>query len=47
MFIYLKKKRFFNDRNYFFEFDQKQFAIVLIKMNDFYAHICEENLTCV
>ena len=47
MFIYFKRKRFSDDKNYFFESDQKQLAIVLNKMNDFYVHVCEENLTCV
>ena len=47
MLIYFKKKRFSDDRNYFFESDQKQLAIALSEMNDFYAHVCEGNLICV
>ena len=47
MFIYFKKKRLSDDKNYFFKSDQKQLAIVLNEMNDFYVHVCEENLICV
>ena len=47
MLIYLKKKRFSDDRNYFFESDQKQLTIVLNELSDFYVHVCEENLICV
>ena len=47
MFIYFKKKRFSNNKNYFFKSNQKQLTIVLNEMNDFYAYICEKNLICV
>ena len=47
MLIYFKEKRFSDDRNYFFESDQKQLTIVLNELNDFYVYVCEENLICV
>ena len=47
MFIYFKKKRFFNDKNYFFKSNQKQLTAVLNEMNDFYAYICKKNLICI
>ena len=45
VFIYMKNKSLSNDRNYFFEFDQKQLTISLKKLNDFYIHICHDNVT--
>ena len=47
MFIYFKRKRLSDDKNYFFESDQKQLTIVLSELNDFYVHVCERNLICV
>lgn len=47
MFIYLKNKKLSNNKNYFFKFNQKQFATTLNKMNKFYVHFCDKNIMCV
>ena len=44
---YLKKKKFFDNKNYFFESNQTNFTIAFEKIEDFYTHICDCNFSFV
>ena len=43
--IYMKNKLLSNDKNYFFELNQEQLTIFLKQLNDFYIHVCHDNVT--
>ena len=43
--IYMKNKSLSDDRNYFFESNQQQLTIFLKQLNDFYTHVCHDNVT--
>ena len=43
--IYMKNKSLSDDRNYFFESNQQQLMIFLKQLNDFYTHVCHNNVT--
>ena len=43
--IYMKNKLLSNDKNYFFESNQQQLTIFLKQLNDFYTHVCHDNVT--
>ena len=45
--IYMKSKSLSNDRNYFFESNQQQLTAFLKQLNDFYIHVCHDNVTGV
>ena len=47
MSTYLKKKKLFENRNYLFESNQTNFVVVLKKIENFYIHICDCNLSFV
>ena len=42
--IYMKNKLLLNDKNYFFESNQQQLTIFLKQLNDFYTHVCHDNV---
>ena len=44
---YMKKKKIPDDKNYLFEFDRKQFTVILKKFEEFYSHVCDGNMSCV
>ena len=43
--IYMKNKLLSDDKNYFFELNQQQLTVFLKQLNDFYTHICHDNVT--
>ena len=43
--IYMKNKSLSDDKNYFFESNQQQLATFLKQLNDFYTHVCHDNVT--
>ena len=41
---YMKNKSLSNDKNYFFESNQQQLTTSLKQLNDFYIHVCHDNV---